>query len=157
MTARIHLEPYPAIRAMTDEELCTRTARAMCDDELGNIETATCHRCGMEFEYTRNGPKRRTRCDDCAGKNLYKPSDGVRDVEYVLCVVESEFYHSGARYQRIVVYDDIFNGLAKATDFEDVRDDFKSYARIHRNLWRLWSGLTVDAHGRYSYQDEAQE
>ena len=61
------LQPYPALRDLSDAELCERTRRAMVDDETSRIITANCSVCGSEFSYSREGTTHRKKCDACRG------------------------------------------------------------------------------------------
>lgn len=101
---KAHLEPYPALRRLSDEQLVEMAFHALCPDDYGDGEKvqAECERCGCEFEYVKQGNHNRLYYDDCVKfKRHHRREIGevnpdvVGPCTWVKCTTGSEFYRQG--------------------------------------------------------------
>lgn len=115
------LEAYPALRGMTDSQLCDLVYRGLVDEFEDEIATGIC-KCGNEFEYIRDG-KPRKKCDACRAQRSPDPLTPLMDLygsncRYVLCVRSGDLYRRGNWYYWHYVQDDCSFGLVQRNNFD---------------------------------------
>lgn len=115
-------------------------------------DTDYCADCGAVIEFGQNRGTRKY-CDSCASernRNRGLVTNPIlpqwQDRCLVLCVKSSEYYTMGNRYQRLLVYEDIFNALVSYADFEGVTwQHVKTYFSkgfIHKHAaWKQDNGF----------------